>query len=178
MPNYQGVWSLSTQYQNRTGWPVNNTANGIAIVSNASGMQTFVVITLGNSTDFGDFTTQRGKGAGFASTVRGVVGGGSGPVNIIDFITFLTEGNATDFGDLTVAREECAGHSSSTRGLIAGGDTGSKSDVIDYVTIHLSLSIVGFLLKSRIPALKILTFWRTIWCHKCFDMTSDVLVIL
>ena len=142
MPNYNGVWSLTTQYQYAADWsadnvsPATRTANGIAIISNASGLQTFSIATAGNSTDFGDFTTQRNKGAGFGSTTRGVVGGGDGgPVNIIDFITFVTTGDATDFGDLTVAREECAGHSSSTRGLIAGGDTGSKSDVVDYVTI-------------------------------------------
>ena len=133
MPNYNGVWSLTTQYQYASDWsadnisPATRTANGIAIISNASGLQTVSVATAGNSTDFGDFTTQRGKGGGFGSTTRGIVGGGSGAsgvVNILDFITFVTTGDATDFGDITVAREECAGHSSSTRGMVAGGDTG------------------------------------------------------
>ncbi len=29
MPNYQGVWSLSTQFQNRTGWPTFVPTQGI-----------------------------------------------------------------------------------------------------------------------------------------------------
>ena len=42
--------------------------------------------------------------------------------------------DASDFGDLSVARHAPAGVSSDTRGVIGGGNSGSISDVMDYIT--------------------------------------------
>ena len=59
MPNYQGVWSLSTQFQNRDGWPVYVPpvialfAGGDPYGSNNT-IQEVDITTAGNSTDFGD----------------------------------------------------------------------------------------------------------------------------
>lgn len=59
--------------------------------------------------------------------------------NAIDYATFATPGNASDFGDLTLARKRTTATSNLTRAVIIAGNYGSgngtKTDVIDYVTI-------------------------------------------
>lgn len=89
------------------------------------------IASTGNSVDFGDLTQARNAAASFASTTRGVFGGGETPVsNVIEYITISSTGNATDFGDLTSARGFLGACSNSTRGIFGG-----SSNVIDYVTI-------------------------------------------
>ena len=53
---------------------------------------------------------------GFASSTRGIMGGGRA-LNVIDFITIMTTGDATDFGDLTMTTHVPGGCSNATRGL-------------------------------------------------------------
>ena len=48
--------------------------------------------------------------AGVSSITRGVFGGGSGPLDSMEYITIDTLGNSTDFGDLTVARTSIGGN--------------------------------------------------------------------
>ena len=99
----------------------------------------------GNSVDFGNLTLARSRASSYASSTRGIWGGGaSAPTNkddTIDYVTIATTANAIDFGNLTVARKFCVGTSSATRGLSVGGNEAPPSspypsvDVIDYTTI-------------------------------------------
>ena len=41
---------------------------------------------------------------GFSDGNRGIIAGGVGPVNVMEYITIATNGDANDFGDLTAAR--------------------------------------------------------------------------
>ena len=81
----------------------------------------------GNSQDFGDLTNNKYAAATCASSVRGIIAGGSAaPVfySEIEYVTISTTGNAQDFGNLTTARGQfgCC-FSNSTRGVIGGGIT-------------------------------------------------------
>ena len=98
----------------------------------------------GNSVDFGNLTVARSRASSYASSTRGIWGGGqSSPTNkddTIDYVTIATTANAIDFGNLTVARKVCVGTSSATRGLSVGGNEAPPSpypsvNVIDYTTI-------------------------------------------
>ena len=96
----------------------------------------------GNSVDFGNLTLARSRASSYASSTRGIWGGGTpGANNTIDYVTIATTANAINFGDLTVARRFCSGTSSATRGLTAGGNEAPPSspypsvNVIDYTTI-------------------------------------------
>ena len=82
-------------------------------------IQYITIATLGNATDFGDLTVERGLLAGMASSTRGVFAGGSQPANVntIDFVTITSTGNATDFGDRTVGANGIAGCSDVHGGL-------------------------------------------------------------
>ena len=76
------------------------------------------ITTLGNATDFGDFSAVRADTGACSSSTRGVFGGGLSPntstrVNTIDYITIMSIGNAIDFGDLTVVRSSIASASCS-----------------------------------------------------------------
>ena len=59
--------------------------------------------------------------------------------NAIGYATFDTPGNASDFGDLTLARKRLTATSNLTRAVFIAGNYGSgngtRTDVIDYVTI-------------------------------------------
>ena len=100
----------------------------------------FVTIaTTSNTTNFGDMaTTDYGRSAGSNDT-RGIISGGSGNTNAMEFITIATLGNGSDFGDLTQGRREPQSTASSTRLVTAGGyaapSTGSRYNIIDFVTI-------------------------------------------
>ena len=100
----------------------------------------------GNTSIFGFLNKRRGQGGSFASSTRGVFGGGRtknpdvSPDITIDFITLSTSGEETKFGDLNTATDYPSGASSSTRGLFSGGSPNPDSssnvtDVIDFVTI-------------------------------------------
>ena len=82
-------------------------------------IQYITIATLGNATDFGDLTVERGLLAGMASSTRGVFAGGSQPgtMNTIDYVTISSTGNAVDFGDKTVGASGVYGCSDSHGGL-------------------------------------------------------------
>jgi hypothetical protein len=88
------------------------------------------------------------NGAGPLSFARAVFGGGSGPLNTIDYIEVATTGNATDFGDLTVARKALASFASNARGIWAGGEKTNPSaaefDTIDYITFSTTGNATDF----------------------------------
>lgn len=112
MPNYNGVWSLSTQYQYVADWPVkpfnylsSGTDAGLFVSANGTNVLDFVTIsTTGNASDFGDATANKYYVQGHGNATRAITGyGGNGGTGTIDFIEFATTGNAADFGDTATA---------------------------------------------------------------------------
>ena len=111
----------------------------------SNSIQFITIQSQGNSIDFGDLFEQRSRASSYASSTRGIWGGGmSAPTNktdTIDFVTIATTGNATNFGNLTVSRKFCSGTSSETRGLSVGGNESPPSapytsvTTIDFTTI-------------------------------------------
>ena len=88
--------------------------------------------------------TIHAAGAG-AGPFRGLIGGGAGPSNVIDYITIDTTGNATDFGDLIVARYVHGAVNDATRGVWGGGSNGSSNEnSMDYVTIATTGNATDF----------------------------------
>ena len=62
-PSFSGVWNISTQYQYRTGWPVDANLGAVGIVAGGTTAATAAINTIekfltaassGNATDFGD----------------------------------------------------------------------------------------------------------------------------
>jgi len=150
MPNYQGVWSLPTQYQNASGWPSPPTPDRALFMGggSASGvLNTIEYVSLastGNTTDFGDLTQARRELGALGSATRAVAAGG-GSSNVIDFVVFNTLGNATDFGDLTTTYLQTSAASNSTRGIIFVGYDGSdNTDTIEYITIATEGNALDF----------------------------------
>jgi hypothetical protein len=152
MPNYQGVWSLSEQYQNASGWPsppFTGTAyaffsSGYDFNTNTRYAQIDQVTTSGGTaSDFGDLTVARYLAGTCASLTRALWAGGStGSVSdVIDFITVSSAGNATDFGNLLSGNAGgVAGCNSGTRGVFGGG----SGDVIQYITIASAGNALDF----------------------------------
>lgn len=103
------------------------------------------ISTTGNTTDFGDLTSNRMRCGSTSNGVndRGIWAGNyyfsPGFVNTIDYVTISSPGNAQDFGDLTNNASGSQGSSNGTsnRGVFAGGEVanGSYVNVIQYVTI-------------------------------------------
>jgi len=148
MPNYNGVWSLSTQYQNAADWP--RPASTALFGGGDLGSNTMIDViesinfnSQGNAVDFGNLSNIKRSGKSFSSSTRGVFAGGYDNTsstqtrhNQIEYVTISTAGNVTDFGDLTEGKYNGTGLSNSTRGIIAGGTNDSaKLNVIEYVTI-------------------------------------------
>ena len=105
--------------------------------TNSGDIEYITIASTGNDTDFGDLTVVRADTNACSNGSRGVFAGGwnaSWAVqNTMDYITISTTGNATDFGDLATAVANLAGISDGTKGIFAGGNTGSVSNVIQYV---------------------------------------------
>ena len=94
MPNYQGVWSLSTQYQaqGQGNWP-SPPINALNQLGSLGGSNTQVdyinLATTGNATDFGDTLAAAGYRAAAASTTRALFAGcyDGSIINQIEFTT-------------------------------------------------------------------------------------------
>ena len=139
-----------------TGFPggsMNSTTRGIIARQNGpvgpnAIMDTIIMRTLGNATDFGDCTSDTGSNVsgGVCNATRGILAGGylSSPHNIIQFITMATLGNAQDFGDLITGANNMRAASSKTRGILAGGATPSNSNVIESLQIATTGNSVDF----------------------------------
>ena len=147
MPNFQGVWSLSEQYQNAGIWPQPPLTGDIGLFFGSLNVIQYIQITTtGNSEDFGDMTTNGETPGVVASSTRAVRLGGGGASNVIDFVTISTRGNATDFGDMVLqVYNQLAGCGSSTRGVVAGGNIATgHTNVIQYVTIATAGNATDF----------------------------------
>ena len=83
MPNYQGVWSLTTQMQNVSGWPEQPLGGGGRAVFSLGDVAGTIVNTLkfttiltgSTFTDFGDSTVTAEARNSLSSDTRGVTGG-------------------------------------------------------------------------------------------------------
>ncbi len=109
------------------------------------------VDTTGNAIDFGDYVgTDRSAAAASGSRTRGLILGGypgnpsTAGLNDIDCNIFASTGSCFDFGNLSEAVRYAVGGGDATRGLRAGGYDGSRSEVIEYVTIAQQGDAVDF----------------------------------
>lgn len=145
MPSYSGVWNLVSQYQAQAqgNWPL---PPGVALFggnSSTNVIDSVLISTGGNATDFGDMTTIRRLYGAAASTTRAVFGGGrqgSTDYQTIDYSTFASSGNTVSFGNLSYpGKFVLAATSNNTRALFGGGynvqNTGSVYTTVDYITI-------------------------------------------
>ena len=87
-----------------------------------------------------------GFGVGSSASVfeRGLFAGGTGRINVIQYIDIATLGNATDFGDLSASKDGVSSISNLTRGIFSGGNTGSAINVIEYITIATTGDVTDF----------------------------------
>jgi hypothetical protein len=132
------------------------------------------ISTLGNALDFGDSSESKRVLGGFASSTRGVFGGGYGapaPVSrLIEFITISSTGNAIRFGDLTQEAYGNSGCSNSTRGLFGGLTSLNPGNVIhniiEYVTIASTGNSTDFgdLTIARYSLSASSSQTRAVWC--------------
>ena len=146
MPNFNGVWSLTTQLQYRSDWPVFIQNRGLFFGGNdASSTHTNVIdyidiSSTGNASDFGDLAQTRRDNMAVSSDTRAVAAGGvaSQGLDSMEYVTIASTGNASDFGDTTVANYNGSGTGSKTRGLLSLGQTGAGGTyggIIEYITI-------------------------------------------
>jgi len=137
MPNFQGVWSLSEQYQNRVAWgppgPV-----GLFAVGNT--LNKITISTTGNATNFGGMS--KGYNGGASSSTRMLVGNSD-----IKYVEFASGGSSATFGTLSPYANEVCGLSNDTRGIFAGGNrypTYTQVNEISYVTIASTGNALDF----------------------------------
>lgn len=150
MPNYQGVWNISTQYQNASDWPSLPAPTGIyagGLSLYDADIQSINISSLGNSSDFGDlFLGVSNQPAAASSATRYLYAGGfdGSRTNTIQYGAFATGGTGSDFGNLTSGRDGVAGLSSSTRAIFGGGGTPTVVNTIEYVTIDTTGNATDF----------------------------------
>jgi len=137
--NHSGAVSNSTRGVRAEGY-------NSAISSRTNVLEFITIASTGNSSGFGDLNRVVSDMAGsFASSTRGIFGGGKPETNIIDFVTLSTGGQATDFGDLIDgSRAEGSGSSNSTRGLFMGGSGPGANDTVEYITIATTGNAIDF----------------------------------
>jgi len=112
-------------------------------VAGLAGVDTLVISSRGNATDFNDDIPHRG-GGGFSDQTRGIFPSTNGGTNVIEYITMAAEGKVIDFGDNYVAAASAAGLSSPTRGIMGGGDAPAYTNVIQYLTISTTGNTADF----------------------------------
>ena len=136
-PSYSGVWNISTQYQYRTGWPIDTNilpAGSMAVMFHGSNptqgdaIDFYNITVASNAIDFGDGVQSHKAPQGAASSsTRLLIAGNTnttpGDASNISYITFATKGNAVDFGDLSLGRSSVTSGAGNGRGIFAGGET-------------------------------------------------------
>jgi len=162
-PSFSGVWNISTQYQYRTGWPIDANlgakgffAGGSANAGTSNVVDVITIESTGaNATDFGNLTATRTKGFATSNNTRGLITGGEGGISSaasIDYIELASAGNASDFGDLAnhaSFREDGCAFAGNVRAIFAGGNDntgggGVGKDYIDFVTIQTLGNAIDF----------------------------------
>ena len=125
--------------------------DGVLSPNTATNVIEYVTIsTLGNASDFGDYSVNDGDGPfSCSNATRSVRAGGGFPsgTDTIDLIEIATLGNSVDFGDLTYSRYSADGVASPTRACFAGGanvpSLGYLNN-IDYVQFAKKANAVDF----------------------------------
>ena len=116
------------------------------------------IVSLGNSSSFGELTVGRRIHGSVSSPTRGLFAGGrsfSSPatlttVNVIDYVEIASTGNAMDFGDLLATDNDSffgnAGNSS-TRGIFCSGTgsgPGGQDNELTYITMASKGDAIDF----------------------------------
>ena len=141
MPNYQGVWSLSTQYQNAGAWPLPPIQGDLALFTSGqaaeAGVYYVVITTTGNGITWGDLSAGNFYTAGMSSSTRGVYAfgktTGNANSNSMEFVTMRSLGVTGDFGDAQNAGlKSDSGSGNETRGIFVDG---YPVNTISFITI-------------------------------------------
>jgi hypothetical protein len=136
-PSYSGVWNISTQYQYRSDWPIDNNilpTGSMAVMflgsnpTQGNPIDFYNIAVASNAIDFGDGVQRHQAPQGAASNATRLLIGGNidatpGDASNISYITFATKGNAVDFGDLSLGRSTVTSGAGNGRGIFAGGET-------------------------------------------------------
>jgi len=116
------------------------------------------IVSLGNSSSFGELTVGRRIPGSVSSPTRGLFAGGrsfNSPatltrVNVIDYVEIASTGNAMDFGDLLATDNDSffgnAGNSS-TRGIFCSGigsGLGGQDNELTYITMASKGDAIDF----------------------------------
>ena len=137
----QGLWPLAGNLAPQYGL----IAGGLTPTSNI--IERMNIVSLGNSTDFGDLILAVREASSMSNSTRGVFAGGGPDTNIMCYVTIASAGDAIDFGDLTGTRRQMSQGSvnSTTRGIVAGGYDGSSFFAqIQYITIATTGNATNF----------------------------------
>ncbi len=138
MPNYQGVWSLSTQFQNAGAWPVPPILGDLALFPSGQAADTsvnYIVITTTSDTiDWGNLSAGCFYNAGMSSSTRGVFAFGKSTgnlnSNVMEYVEMRSLGVTGDFGDATTTGSKSdTGCGNETRGIQA------NANGMHYITI-------------------------------------------
>ena len=131
--NVNGIWKLSDITKNiktEGTWPKGSTTAlyaGGQTPSDSNVIDTIIIETTGDASDFGNLTAARSGASRMSSFTRALFGGGypgSAVVNTVDYVQIKSAGNAADFGDLSAARGYIGdtGLGNDTRGMVTVGD--------------------------------------------------------
>ena len=130
MPNFNGVWNISTQYQNDADWPKYVAPMGL--FADGGNLNQIDLTSTGNAVDYGSLTRNYNSSA--CSSTRMVIGRSS-----MVYVEFATGGAQATFGSFSDAISEQCGLSNETRGIFSGGNRISSSydssNAISYITI-------------------------------------------
>ena len=135
-----------TEYRGGRGRGVQCGGTNSGTLQGLTGCEYVDIATTGNASDFGDLARQLMSPAASASSVRGVLAGGSyglepnsTDTSEIEYITISSQGGASFFGDLQEGNKRvAAGGGDNIRMVIAGGYQESPefySKKMEYVTI-------------------------------------------
>ena len=114
-----------------------------------SKIETFIMASKGNATDWGDMRILRESHAALANSTRGLISNGSDDTNVrvktIESITIASGGNTIDFGGIYAGAYNASG-ASQTRGLVAGGTIPGTTYLnnIEYMTISTAGDAMDF----------------------------------
>jgi hypothetical protein len=141
MPNYQGVWNISTQYQNASGWPIPPLLGDLALFTSGqastTGVYYVVITTTSNGINWGDLSAGNFYTAGMSSSTRGVFAFGKSTgnlnSNVMEYVTMRSLGVTGDFGDAqNTGLKSDSGSSNETRGIFVDG---YPVNTISFITI-------------------------------------------
>ena len=146
----------------------NTISSGRAVLFRGAdqGMESFNIMTLGNTSIFGYMGVAHQIASGFGSRTRGIIGGGYKAPGTgqekIEYITLAAGGDSIEFGDLATSHfRNSGGCSSSTRGLFFAGGHPSYYNTIEYVEMNTLGNALDF--GDQVDSVA----WR-----RCFSSTT------